>query len=193
MHTKPFCATCGLYDCSSFVSCWISWTRHMLTVDVTQLTCIYTETLVWPVDDVFQAFSVWLHYNGYDSNPDAHAPGSQKVTFHSVPCDDQELLTKWIRANPRQNWKPIQRIPKSVPFIFRQAISKTQEHQTATVSRWRKKKEAVSKIPQERSDTVSIPTRSKLSVDSKATAEGDNISHCIASRHMSVVHREWIS
>ena len=41
----------------------------------------------------------------YESNP-GPAPGEEKPTLHSVPINDSELLQKWIRANPRENWKP---------------------------------------------------------------------------------------
>ena len=81
--------------------------------------------------------------SGYDSDP-GPAPGSQKITYHSVPCNDEKLLAKWIRANPRQNWQPTKN--SKICSLHFDSGDFEDARTDSNVSR-RKKKETVSEKP----------------------------------------------
>lgn len=41
-----------------------------------------------------------------NAEPGGEEPAADKITFHRCPLADKDLLEKWIRANPRDNWTP---------------------------------------------------------------------------------------
>lgn len=54
------------------------------------------------------AFGCRSGYDGWPKRkgePDGEEP-ADKITFHRCPLADKDLLEKWIRANPRDNWTP---------------------------------------------------------------------------------------
>ena len=48
--------------------------------------------------------------SGYDSQKSTSQDGNDtKISFHRVPFENKELLSKWILANPRKDWQPSKR------------------------------------------------------------------------------------